>query len=79
MTSDFVAHEPCPDCGSKDNLARYADGHGYCFGCEYYEESTEERRVDNTSVKSSVFVKGEVVPLNKRNIYTETCNKFDYK
>lgn len=79
MTSEFVAHEPCPNCGSKDNLARYADGHGYCFGCEYYEESTEERRVDNTSVKSSVFVKGEVVPLNKRNIYTETCNKFDYK
>ncbi|KAB2662756.1 AAA family ATPase [Brucella tritici] len=26
---------PCPDCGSKDNLATYADGHKFCFtpGC----------------------------------------------
>ena len=34
---EFIRHEPCPKCGSKDNLARYTDGHGYCFGCEYYE------------------------------------------
>ena len=33
--SEFVGHEPCPSCGSKDNLARYTDGHGYCFGCRH--------------------------------------------
>lgn len=35
---NFVRHEPCPNCGSKDNLARYDDGSAHCFGgCRYYE------------------------------------------
>lgn len=33
----FISHEPCPACGSKDNLGRYADGSAWCFGCRYYE------------------------------------------
>lgn len=37
----FVKHEPCPKCGSKDNLARYSDGSGYCFGCGYTEFTTK--------------------------------------
>lgn len=36
----FLSHEPCPKCGSKDNLARYSDGSGYCFGCGYTEFSS---------------------------------------
>lgn len=28
----YIRHEPCPSCGSRDNLAVYAD-HEYCFGC----------------------------------------------
>lgn len=35
--SVFVGKEPCPNCGSKDNLGRYSDGHAYCFGCKHYE------------------------------------------
>jgi len=35
--SEFVRHEPCPNCGSRDNLARYSDGHAWCFGCKYLE------------------------------------------
>jgi hypothetical protein len=31
----FVKHEPCPRCGSRDNLARYSDGSAWCFGCHY--------------------------------------------
>lgn len=34
----FVKHEPCPKCGSRDNLARYSDGAAYCFGCHYVEK-----------------------------------------
>ena len=26
MSSAFKHHEPCPQCGSKNNLARYEDG-----------------------------------------------------
>lgn len=33
----FLHHEPCPSCGSRDNLARYDDGSAWCFGCGYYE------------------------------------------
>jgi len=32
----FVRHEPCPKCGSRDNLGVWDDGHKYCFGCRYY-------------------------------------------
>ena len=43
--SEFVGKEPCPGCGSRDNLARYSDGHAYCFGhgaAEYYEKGDGE-------------------------------------
>ena len=37
--NDFVRHEPCPECGSKDNVAVYRDKQGHeskhCFGCGY--------------------------------------------
>jgi hypothetical protein len=29
----FVKHTPCPECGSRDNLGHWSDGHSYCFGC----------------------------------------------
>jgi hypothetical protein len=38
--SKFLYHEPCPYCGSKDNLAVYDDGHKFCFGCKYQEQGT---------------------------------------
>lgn len=31
--SFFIKHEPCPKCGSRDNVALYSDGGRYCFGC----------------------------------------------
>ena len=55
--SKFIGHEPCPECGSKNNLARYDDGHGYCFGCEYWERGDEE--------VEQAFKKLEVVPTEK--------------
>lgn len=36
----FKQHEACPNCGSKDNLARYDDGGAFCFGCHYREART---------------------------------------
>lgn len=32
----FIRHDPCPDCGSRDNLGVWSDGHTYCFGCGYH-------------------------------------------
>lgn len=37
-----IGYEPCPKCGSSDNLKRYADGHAHCFsfGCGHHEPPT---------------------------------------
>lgn len=37
MEVKFERHEPCPRCGSRDNLGVYSDGHRWCFGCGYYQ------------------------------------------
>ncbi len=31
----FVKHVACPKCNSRNNLAMYDDGSGWCFGCHY--------------------------------------------
>ena len=78
--SEFSHHEPCPSCGSRDNLARYDDGHAYCFGCEYRENSNGEKRVAPTKGEKDMdFVEGEVANLSARGITEETCRKWDYR
>lgn len=78
--SRCISHEPCPSCGSSDNLARYDDGHGYCFGCGYYERgdgttgNAEAREAPNFE---PVF--GEYRALVKRGISVETCRKYGYQ
>ena len=31
--AEFSHHEPCPSCGSRDNVGVWEDGGKYCFGC----------------------------------------------
>ena len=77
--SEFIQHEPCPKCGSRDNLARYTDGHAYCFGCEYREAGGEQKVVINKGDNNMSFVDGEITNLNARGITEETCRKWDYR
>lgn len=75
--SDFVAHEPCPECGSDDNLARYSDGHAFCFGCQHWEPGegqTEEAR----PARMPGLISGEYRALVKRGINEKTVRKFGY-
>ena len=76
---EFVGHEPCPECGSKDNLARYADGHAYCFGCEYREsgdgEPTERREA---KVSADLLEVGEYIGIGSRKLTAKTCSHFGY-
>ena len=51
VESNFLKHEPCPKCGSKDNLSRYDDGHAYCFGCDYYENGEGEVKLLKRKIK----------------------------
>ena len=50
-SSEFVQHEPCPKCGSKDNLGVWSDGHKWCFGCQYYIKGDEEQSLEKLKEK----------------------------
>ena len=82
--SVLVGKEPCPSCGSGDNLARYSDGHAFCFGqgCGHYEPADGEDHSTETPRKGkrmSDLINGEVSALSKRGISEETARKFGYK
>lgn len=76
--SSFVGHEACPACGSKDNLARYDDGHGHCFGCGHREAAPANPTTMRRNMSEFTPVSGECVPLLARNISEETCRKWNY-
>lgn len=77
--SSFIGKEPCPECGSRDNLARYSDGHAYCFGCHHYEPADgETQHTERKRVSSDLIPAGEYKPLTKRGISQDTCEKFGY-
>ena len=75
---NFLYHEPCPKCGSKDNLARYDDGHGYCFGCRYYEKGEGEPAEPEPKQVNRALINYTPSELIKRRISEETCRKFAY-
>ena len=83
--STFEAHEECPSCGSKDNLARYSDGHGYCFGCNYREappageEGADKEPADKSMSVPAGIIPGSFSSLPKRKITAETCRFLSYQ
>ena len=70
--ANFLRHEPCEKCGSKDNLAIYDDGSSHCFtpGCGYRggASTTSEPETSNMSL-----IDIDYIPLKKRGIKIETC------
>lgn len=81
--SEFIGKEPCPSCGSADNLARYSDGHAHCFGqgCEYWEPADGETRSAPPKAPKSDFdpLPGEFKSLVKRGISEKTCKLWGYR
>ena len=84
--SVFVGREPCPTCGSDDNLARYSDGHAYCFGatCNHYEPPTGQDRSDDVesdtrSKPARGLIEGQFMPLKARKLSEETARRYNYK
>jgi len=77
--TEWVAKEPCPKCGSRDNLGRHSDGHGYCFGCGHYEPSDGEVSEKQTREKNMHHLDGVIQALDKRGLSEETCNHWNYR
>ena len=75
--SEFKFHAPCNACGSRDNVAVYSDGHGYCFGCgEHYPVYSGEEKV---TVLHGGLISGDFKELKARRLFTETVKKFNYR
>lgn len=79
-----VGKEPCPECGSKDNLVRYSDGHAHCFGmsCTYREPpsggfSHSPKGPPKVS-KILDYERDRIEPLPKRSLRKETVELWDY-
>ncbi len=77
--------EPCPKCGSKDNLVRYADLHAHCFtpGCDHWEKAGVEgegAEVERPTVKGSLLKpdEGSFTALKARAISADTIRRFGY-
>ena len=72
--SEFIRHDPCPDCGSSDALAVYTDGHTYCFSCT--TRTPGDGKQNKLPMQSNVQFKGNPQRLNKRGISERTCEKY---
>jgi len=78
----YIKKEPCPSCGSKDNLAVYED-HKHCFtpGCGHYESLKKDRIVSmNTyrpkKVNEEMQPKGEYSSIPERRISQKICELY---
>ena len=79
-TNYFVRHDPCPSCGSRNNLGRYSDGHGHCYGCGY-REAGNGRVLEKTSNgapirQAKLEMNGTYEAIPERRISVDTCRKF---
>ena len=81
--SKFLKHEPCPQCGSKDNAARFSDGHLYCYSCDaVIEKSPQPERLPRyqptpePKVELLNFVKP--LALERRGLTLDTTKLFEY-
>lgn len=86
MPSKFLKHEPCPQCNSKDNAARFDDGHLHCFGCGYQEQPTTQEKAHPPRMPAAVkpppvtplIEFTTIKELSKRGITADTCKHFNY-
>jgi twinkle protein len=79
--SRCVAKEPCPKCGSRDNLARYDDGHAFCFGCKHREPATGEAGTHQPPRRARMdnMIHGEIEAIPNRGLSRETCERYGYR
>ena len=79
--SEFLTHEPCPQCGSSDALARYTDGHAHCFSCGAYQHADSDSIYVQSHKPQKLIMDftGDFVPLKGRNLREDTLKKFNVR
>mgnify|MGYP001275913605 CR=1 FL=1 len=73
--SEFVAHEPCNNCGSSDANSVYSDGHKFCFVCQTYTPAEGDTPTHRMNTNERVQFLGSAEQLHKRRI-SEKTNTF---
>ena len=76
--SEFIKHSPCPDCGSRDNLAIYTN-HTYCFGCHTHKFTNQKNQEVKKEKEITDMIEGITEALPSRKIDSETCRIFNYE
>ena len=83
--SVVIDREPCPKCqaqgndNSGDNLARYDDGHGYCFACGHFEKGSDDYvPADRPKAEFNPY-RGRATELPSRRIDEKTCRRYGYQ
>ena len=76
--NEFLYHSSCENCGSSDANAVYSDGHAHCFSCQKTTQG-QSTTMETTTQKEIKFIKGEILPLNKRHITLDTAKKYNYE
>ena len=86
--SQYMHKEPCPKCGSRDNVAVYSNGRKKCFGagCDYIllqhlptdNAPPEIDGMKSPSKKKSLIQHDTYTSIASRRISQETCAKYDY-
>ena len=75
--SEFVAHEPCNNCGSSDANSVYSDGHKFCFVCQTYTPAEGINLSQSPrTMTNDVLLLGYAQELRRRGISVKTCEKF---
>lgn len=79
--SRFLYNQPCEECGSRDNVGVYDDGHTYCFGCGAYTFGDKKETGEPAPKVSSSFtpIDGVIQAIQNRNIDEATCQLYDYR
>jgi twinkle protein len=80
-----IGKEPCPKCRDKgndrtgDNLARYSDGHGYCFACEHHEKGDGTTKHEPKVSGDWSPWNGSICDLPHRRIQDDVCRLYNYR
>ena len=82
MPSKLLRHDPCPACGSKNNLAVYDDGHSHCFGCGHQIQPAKDKPVlppEPLPPPAKPLIRFSAIQgLAKRGITEATAKHFGY-
>ena len=75
----FKKHEPCPECGSRDNVGVWANGSEHCFspGCTYHISGTGGNMQTERQEKTTILTKGTLTDIPDRSITEATCRKYE--